>query len=174
MTVAGREALGKTDYARFRELIQSSSGIELSEVRRSDLERAVARTVERTSLSGPAELYTHLSAGDNTVDRETFIAELTIGETYFFRHRAQFEVLERHILPELIARRANERRLRVWSAGCHPARPSVAGPGLVEREDPRHRHQPRLARARAAGFVSLVVVPRSQHRDAESLLLAFG
>jgi chemotaxis protein methyltransferase CheR len=118
MTVAGREALGKTDYARFRELIQSSSGIELSEVRRSDLERAVARTVERTSLSGPAELYTHLSAGDNTVDRETFIAELTIGETYFFRHRAQFEVLERHILPELIARRANERRLRVWSAGC--------------------------------------------------------
>ena len=74
--------------------------------------------MERTSLSGAAELYTHLSGGDRTVDLETFIAELTIGETYFFRHRAQFEILERHILPDLIARRADERRLRVWSAGC--------------------------------------------------------
>jgi chemotaxis protein methyltransferase CheR len=110
--------LGEADSARFRDLIQRTSGIELGEVRRADLERAVLRTVERTALSGPAELYTHLSTDGHTVDLETFVAELTIGETYFFRHRAQFEVLERHILPELIARRADERRLRVWSAGC--------------------------------------------------------
>jgi chemotaxis protein methyltransferase CheR len=115
---AGPEALGEADFTRFRDLIQRSSGMELSEVRRSDLERAVRATVERTARSGPAELYTHLSAHDSTVDLEAFIAELTIGETYFFRHRAQFEALERHILPELIARRAGERRLRVWSAGC--------------------------------------------------------
>jgi chemotaxis protein methyltransferase CheR len=115
---AGPDALGEADFTRFRDLIQRSSGMELSEVRRSDLDRAVRATVERTALSGPAELYTHLSAHDSTVDLEAFIAELTIGETYFFRHRAQFEALERHILPELIARRADERRLRVWSAGC--------------------------------------------------------
>ena len=118
MSATQARSLGKAEYERFRELVQRSSGIELSEVRRSDLERAVQRTVERMSMHGPAELYTHLNASDSAVDLETFIAELTIGETYFFRHRAQFEALERTILPDLIARRSQERRLRVWSAGC--------------------------------------------------------
>jgi chemotaxis protein methyltransferase CheR len=118
VSVAGREALGEADFARFRDLIQRSSGIELSEVRRTDLERAVWSGVTRMGVSGPAELYTHLSARERAVDLEAFVAELTIGETYFFRHRAQFEALERDILPEIIARRADERRLRIWSAGC--------------------------------------------------------
>lgn len=45
-------------------------------------------------------------------------AELTIGETYFFRYAAQFEALTRDILPSLLKARAEERRLRIWSAGC--------------------------------------------------------
>ena len=69
-------------------------------------------------MHGPAELHAHLSHADSAVDLEAFIAELTIGETYFFRHRAQFDALERTILPDLIARRSQERRLRIWSAGC--------------------------------------------------------
>lgn len=56
-------------------------------------------------LGGPAE-WTALEA------------ELTIGETYFFRYVAQFEALARNILPGLIQARAGERRLRIWSAGC--------------------------------------------------------
>ncbi len=110
--------LGESEFTRFRELVQRTSGIELSEVRRSDLERAVQRTAERMSMHGPAELHAHLSHADSAVDLEAFIAELTIGETYFFRHRAQFDALERTILPDLIARRSQERRLRIWSAGC--------------------------------------------------------
>jgi chemotaxis protein methyltransferase CheR len=115
---AEARGLGESDFTRFRELVQRTSGIELSGVRRSDLERAVYRTVERMSLHGPSELHAHLSHGDSAVDLEAFIAELTIGETYFFRHRAQFDALERTVLPDLIARRSQERRLRIWSAGC--------------------------------------------------------
>ena len=94
MNAVGAEALGEADFARFRELVLRSSGMELSEVRRSELERAISRTVERAAMSGPCELYEHLSARESTVDLEAFVAELTIGETYFFRHKAQFEALE--------------------------------------------------------------------------------
>jgi chemotaxis protein methyltransferase CheR len=45
-------------------------------------------------------------------------AAVTIGETFFFRYSEQFEALRTTILPELIERRADERRLRIWSAGC--------------------------------------------------------
>ncbi len=45
-------------------------------------------------------------------------AEITIGETFFFRYAEQFTALRGTILPEIIERKSAERRLRVWSAGC--------------------------------------------------------
>jgi chemotaxis protein methyltransferase CheR len=45
-------------------------------------------------------------------------AEITVGETFFFRYAEQFQALRETILPALIAARAGERSLRIWSAGC--------------------------------------------------------
>ena len=45
-------------------------------------------------------------------------AEITIGETFFFRYAEQFAALRETILPGLIAARAKSRTLRIWSAGC--------------------------------------------------------
>ncbi len=50
---------------------------------------------------------------------EAMVSAFTIGETYFFRDPRSCEVLAQTILPELIrVRRADARRLRIWSAGC--------------------------------------------------------
>jgi chemotaxis protein methyltransferase CheR len=46
------------------------------------------------------------------------VAGLTVGESYFFRDKAQIEAIEGRILPELIKRRSAVKRLRLWSAGC--------------------------------------------------------
>ncbi|MBO1074193.1 CheR family methyltransferase [Roseomonas marmotae] len=45
-------------------------------------------------------------------------AEITIGETFFFRYAEQFAALRDIILPDILARNAESRRLRIWSAGC--------------------------------------------------------
>ena len=45
-------------------------------------------------------------------------AEITIGETFFFRYAEQFAALRETILPGLIAARQADRSLRIWSAGC--------------------------------------------------------
>ncbi len=45
-------------------------------------------------------------------------AEITIGETFFFRYAEQFAALRDTILPEIIERKRPVRRLRIWSAGC--------------------------------------------------------
>ena len=45
-------------------------------------------------------------------------AEITIGETFFFRYAEQFAALSDVILPTLLRARAGSRRLRIWSAGC--------------------------------------------------------
>ena len=45
-------------------------------------------------------------------------AEITIGETFFFRYSEQFAALRTTILPELVEARRPDRVLRIWSAGC--------------------------------------------------------
>lgn len=44
--------------------------------------------------------------------------ELTVGETYFFRHFEQFQAFIEVALPERVASRSLVRRLRILSAGC--------------------------------------------------------
>jgi chemotaxis protein methyltransferase CheR len=44
---------------------------------------------------------------------------LTIGETYFLRDPNSYQLLEREVLPELVAaKRGGDKSLRIWSAGC--------------------------------------------------------
>jgi chemotaxis protein methyltransferase CheR len=49
---------------------------------------------------------------------DSLVGELTIGETYFFRQRAHFDLLRDGILPTLLGRNRSMRTLRIWSAGC--------------------------------------------------------
>lgn len=49
---------------------------------------------------------------------ERVAAQLTPGETFFFRDHGQFELLRFELLPELIAARRGRKTLRLWSAGC--------------------------------------------------------
>lgn len=116
---ASKEGLSRVDYSRFRDLVRETSGLEIPESRRPELERAVLRAREETGSPDAEGLYrllTDQSSGRPAL--EALVAALTIGETHFFRNRTQFEALESHILPDLIARRRDVRRLRLWSAGC--------------------------------------------------------
>lgn len=81
-------------------------------------ERVQAR-FRKTGVSDCAQyialLSDSISGSDEWVRLE---AEITIGETFFFRYAEQFAALRRIILPEIVERKKAERRLRIWSAGC--------------------------------------------------------
>lgn len=51
---------------------------------------------------------------------EDLAGHLTIGETYFYRHKEQFRFLEERVVPELTRarREQGDLRLRIWCAGC--------------------------------------------------------
>jgi chemotaxis protein methyltransferase CheR len=71
----------------------------------------------RATGAGSCEGYLSLLAGSEE-EWVVLESEITIGETYFFRDTGQFDALRDTILPSLVARRAGQRRLRIWSAGC--------------------------------------------------------
>lgn len=49
---------------------------------------------------------------------DKLIDALTTNETYFFRDKIQYEVLKKHVLPELIERNQKQKKLRIWSCAC--------------------------------------------------------
>ncbi len=111
--------LEQIDLSLFSRLVRDRSGLALHGSRLEDLERAIGRTLAATGLEDPAALYRLLrdpDAGGPAL--RILVSAITIGETHFFRHRPQMEALERRVLPDLIGRRREDRRLRIWSAGC--------------------------------------------------------
>jgi len=103
-------------YGRLRDLLNQRIGLAYPERKRADLELGLGHVCRAADLDSFEQLYERLLRDDKLWD--ALIAHLTIGETYFFRHSSQFAMLRQHLLPEIIARRAPIRTLRIWSAGC--------------------------------------------------------
>ncbi len=49
---------------------------------------------------------------------ERLTAELTVGESFFFRNEHHFRALREHVLPEILHDNSAKREVRIWSAGC--------------------------------------------------------
>jgi chemotaxis protein methyltransferase CheR len=110
-----------TDVARFRDLIRLRTGMAVPESRTSDLYRALHRAAVESAEPDSVALYRRLQESARPSDcLDALVSALNVSETHFFRDSGQMRALERHILPELIDRRAREQRphLRLWSAGC--------------------------------------------------------
>ncbi|MGK2858638.1 MAG: CheR family methyltransferase [Thermoanaerobaculia bacterium] len=100
--------------------IAERMGLDFPEARWPALARGLAESSEELGFADPADCARSLMKQKLSVrEIETLASHLTIGETYFFREPASFDVLEREILPRLVAKRADgDRTLRLWSAGC--------------------------------------------------------
>jgi chemotaxis protein methyltransferase CheR len=103
-------------YLRLRDLLLARLGLHFPERRRDDLVHGLSQVARERAIPDLARLYAELAAGGPAW--EAVVQRLTIGETYFFRNDAQFAALRERILPDLLARRASARSLRLWSAGC--------------------------------------------------------
>lgn len=49
---------------------------------------------------------------------EKLTAQLTIGESFYFRNEHHFKVLREIVLPQILAENKPRREVRLWSAGC--------------------------------------------------------
>jgi chemotaxis protein methyltransferase CheR len=106
-------------FPRVKRLIIERTGLAYFEEKDEDLSGRIRRRLTALGLSDCASYLRVL--GDGTVNEremDALIAELTIGETYFFRQMAHFDALREIVFPDLIGRKAALRRLRIWSAGC--------------------------------------------------------
>lgn len=113
--------LSTGDFCLFQELLIEASGLHFEESRSQSLHLALWQRLQQRGHDSYREYYNLLKFHpEGRVEIRELLDLITIGETYFFRNKAQFDVLMRFVLPEIMQRKVHSRdkRIRVWSAGC--------------------------------------------------------
>ncbi|MHB8844917.1 MAG: CheR family methyltransferase [Nitrospirota bacterium] len=106
-------------FRLLRDFIHDYCGIFFDNGSKFLLERRLNRRLEQHQLKSFEEYY-HYLRYDRRREEEIVILvdNLTTNETYFFREGAQLKAFSEEILPELRAKNAARKSLRIWSAGC--------------------------------------------------------
>jgi chemotaxis protein methyltransferase CheR len=99
-------------------LLEARTGQQLTLSRRWRIETALSALLRERGIGNLDELITILVMGREPNLSQQVVEALLNNETYFFRDRSPFDLLQRHAFPELAARRQKSKRLRIWSAGC--------------------------------------------------------
>jgi chemotaxis protein methyltransferase CheR len=106
------------DFDVIRKLLLERSAIVLESGKQYLVETRLAPLVRQMKLQSIGELIAQLrTQPGNGLCRQVVEAMVTT-ETSFFRDHHPFEALRKVVLPDLICRRRDERRLHIWCAAC--------------------------------------------------------
>jgi chemotaxis protein methyltransferase CheR len=101
-------------FAAIAGLLTPACGTAFPPSRRAFAEAAFRRAIAAAGERRAGNYLARLASETKLL--EALIAEVSVGETYFFRDPAQFDVIRSTVLPALL--RTGNRPLRIWSAGC--------------------------------------------------------
>lgn len=115
-----RPTLSSSLLSQLSEFVGTQTGLNFPQERWGDLERGIVAAAPDFNFSDRESCVRWLLSTPLTRHMsEVLASHLSVGETYFFREKRSLEILGEQILVQLMqSRRQNERRLRIWSAGC--------------------------------------------------------
>ena len=105
------------DFGFLRDVVMEHSGISLGEQKRQLVYGRLTRRLRQLGLRSFAEYCGHV---EQHLEEELgeLINAITTNLTSFFRENHHFEHLAANALPDIMARNAGARRLRLWSTAC--------------------------------------------------------
>lgn len=128
------------EFDFLRTYLKARSGLALSGEKRYLVESRLGPVCRRFNLASLHDLVNALKGGREAAMEKAVVEAMTTNETFFFRDRAPFDLFRDVLLPEAMARRAAQRRLRIWCAAAstgqepyslammlHEAAPRLAG-----------------------------------------------
>jgi chemotaxis protein methyltransferase CheR len=101
-------------------LVYQECGMHFDERRIHFLQDRLARRLKETRADSFYSYYRLLISPDGKAEFAKLVENLTVNETSFFRHKAQLDLFQKHVLEELLKRKQAHREysIRIWSAGC--------------------------------------------------------
>lgn len=111
-------SLSADEFTFFRGWLQARSAILLEPGKEYLVETRLLPVAQRQGLPEAAAVVRLLRGTPPRALEDAVVEALTTNETSFFRDLRPFEALKKALVPELVAKRAAERRLDLWSAAC--------------------------------------------------------
>lgn len=104
------------DFSPILRFLSRETGLCSDSDRAASILDGVRRAMTRCRTPNVDEFLSLIQQDEAVFD--DLLAEVTVGETYFFREPEQFHVLRETILPEIASRNDAGHVIRIWSAGC--------------------------------------------------------
>ncbi|HVZ16642.1 MAG TPA: CheR family methyltransferase, partial [Terriglobales bacterium] len=111
-------SISAVDFEYLRKLMAKETAIVLDAGKEYIAESRLARLVEQEGFDSIQELLQALRSNAFDGLQRRVINAMTNNETWFFRDLLPFQALQNVVTPSLLAARAAERRLSIWSAAC--------------------------------------------------------
>jgi chemotaxis protein methyltransferase CheR len=161
-------AMNLNDLDMVIELVRKRSGISLDRSKEYLVESRLAALARQRQIASVAEIATQLRRPGATELERAVVTAMTTNETSFLRDHHPFEALKNHVIPELLARRAQARRLSIWCAASSTGQEPYTVAMLLREHFPElakweitfiasDLSEDVLTRARAARFSQLEV-----------------
>lgn len=99
-------------------LLETRTGQQLTMSRRWRIETALKSLMRERDIATLDQLIAALVSGRSPSLADEVVEALLNNETFFFRDRGAFDLLLNGAVRRLERGRANEKRLRIWCAGC--------------------------------------------------------
>ncbi len=110
--------LNPEQFLRWQALLETRTGIQITEARKSFLETSLTLRMREVGLSDYDVYYDTLMAGlAGEMEWSTLVDRLSVQETSFFRHASSYGLVRRHVSALLDADPAR-RQIELWSVGC--------------------------------------------------------
>lgn len=131
-------AISKLDFDYVVQLAQSQAAIVLEPGKEYLVESRFAALAEREGFASTDELIGKLRS-ESVINglHHKAIDALTTNETSFFRDFHPFEALRKHLLPQLIEKRAAIRQLSIWCAACSTGQEPYSLAMLIQEHFPQ-------------------------------------
>jgi len=113
--------LALKDFATIRDEVYRKLGLYFEDSKVYFIQKRLEKRMETLAMESFADYAFLLRFGDKEGQEMQALANLvTTNETYMFREFEQLQAFADHCLPMILKPReaANDRRLRIWSAGC--------------------------------------------------------
>ncbi len=110
--------LDNTAFEYIRKLVLDKSAIVLQPSKTYLIDARLSPVAKQRGLKDVQELVDKVRVtGDRTLI-QAIVEAMTTNETSFFRDLHPFDALKNQLLPELMLKRASERKLTIWSNAC--------------------------------------------------------
>ncbi len=99
------------------DLIEESTDLDFNQYKKPTLVRRMSRRMKILQLSTIGEYHDHLI--DNDQEIEQLYKDFFIGVTQFFRDKGAWDVLRKHVIPELVKYKSSGETIKIWDVGCN-------------------------------------------------------